>query len=60
MHAGRDGPAVIDTQRVSGDPGAWATPRFAEIVPRIRMLTEALAPAVGHLVVDTETVLSSV
>ncbi|MCH6172043.1 cysteine hydrolase family protein [Pseudonocardia alaniniphila] len=39
--------AVIDMQRVFGDAGsAWATPRFAEIVPRIRVLAEALAPKV--------------
>jgi nicotinamidase-related amidase len=39
--------AVIDMQRVFADPGsAWATPRFAEIVPRIRALADALAPAV--------------
>jgi len=39
--------AVIDMQRVFGDPeSAWAAPRFAEIVPRIRVLAEALAPAV--------------
>lgn len=39
--------AVIDMQRVFGDPGSeWATPRFAEIVPRIGALISALAPAV--------------
>ncbi len=38
---------VIDMQRVFADPGSeWATPRFAEIVPRIQALASALAPAV--------------
>ncbi|WP_433274148.1 cysteine hydrolase family protein [Pseudonocardia xinjiangensis] len=40
---------VIDMQRVFADPGSeWATPRFAEIVPRIQALAGALAPAVTY------------
>jgi len=39
--------AVIDMQRVFGDPGSpWLAPRFAEIVAPVRRLAEALAPRV--------------
>jgi nicotinamidase-related amidase len=39
--------AVIDMQRVFGDPGSpWLAPRFAEIVAPVRRLAEAFAPRV--------------
>ena len=39
--------AVIDMQRVFGDPGSpWLAPRFAEIVDPVRRLAGALAPRV--------------
>lgn len=39
--------AVIDMQRVFADPASrWATPRFAEIVPRVRELVGAFGQAV--------------
>ena len=39
--------AVIDMQEVFADPdSAWATPGFAEILPRVRQLVAALAPQV--------------
>lgn len=39
--------AVIDMQEVFADPGSeWATPRFAEILPRVRELVAAFAPRV--------------
>lgn len=39
--------AVIDMQVVFADPASqWATPRFAEILPRVQELTTALAPQV--------------
>jgi nicotinamidase-related amidase len=38
---------VVDMQRVFADPSSgWATPGFAAIVPTIRRLVEAFAPAV--------------
>jgi nicotinamidase-related amidase len=38
---------VIDMQNVFADPGSeWATPRFAEIVPRVKDLAAAFGPAV--------------
>lgn len=38
---------VVDMQHVFGDPASpWATPRFAEIVPRIVALAERCAPRV--------------
>jgi nicotinamidase-related amidase len=38
---------VIDMQDVFADPGSeWATPRFGEILPTVRTLVEAFAPAV--------------
>jgi nicotinamidase-related amidase len=48
---GQPGPppglAVIDMQRVFGEPGSpWFTPRFAEITGAIRQLADALAPRV--------------
>jgi nicotinamidase-related amidase len=39
--------AVIDMQRVFGDPGSpWLAPRFAEVVEPVRRLAGALAPRV--------------
>jgi nicotinamidase-related amidase len=39
--------AVIDMQRVFGDPGSpWLAPRFAEIVGPIRRLVQAFSPRV--------------
>ncbi|HVH24135.1 MAG TPA: cysteine hydrolase [Pseudonocardia sp.] len=39
--------AVIDMQRVFAEPDSpWAAPRFAEIVPTVGALVEALAPEV--------------
>jgi nicotinamidase-related amidase len=39
--------AVIDMQQVFADPASeWATPRFAEILPRVQELATALAPQV--------------
>jgi nicotinamidase-related amidase len=39
--------AVVDMQKVFGDPaGDWWTPRFAEVVPPIRTLVDALSPQV--------------
>ena len=39
--------AVIDMQYVFADPASqWATPRFAEILPRVQELAAALAPQV--------------
>jgi nicotinamidase-related amidase len=39
--------AVIDMQVVFADPASqWATPRFAEILPRVQQLAAALAPQV--------------
>jgi nicotinamidase-related amidase len=39
--------AVIDMQQVFADPASeWATPGFAEILPRVQQLVAALAPQV--------------
>jgi nicotinamidase-related amidase len=39
--------AVIDMQRVFGDPGSpWLAPRFGEIIGPVRSLTAAFAPRV--------------
>ncbi|WP_232664025.1 cysteine hydrolase family protein [Pseudonocardia sp. TRM90224] len=39
--------AVIDMQVVFANPASpWATPRFAQIVPRVQQLVESMAPRV--------------
>lgn len=44
---GRPWLAVIDMQRVFGEPGSeWFTPRFAQIVPKVARLARALSPRV--------------